>query len=117
MAGFAEIVLSPAFIIYPFLIFLLGNAIVFILNSVRPKAFPSGPRGIPVLGNLLQSIEPSPSSPIAPRPKYYGNKTPLGIKNGAINIVVLNSSRLVRELLERREAVYSDRPPQLMNNT
>lgn len=116
MAGIAGIVLSPAFIIYPSLIFLLGTAIVFILNSGRPKAFPPGPRGLPVLGNLLQVDRAFPFRTFSAWAKDYGNDTPLGIKKGTTTFVVLNSSRLVRELFDRRGAVYSDRPPQPLNS-
>jgi cytochrome P450 len=116
MAGIAEIMLSPASIIYLSLLFLLSHAILFILNNGRPKAFPPGPRGIPVLGNLLQVDKAFPFLTYSAWAKDYGNDTPLGIKKGATNFVVLNSSRLVRELLDRRGAIYSDRPQQSLNN-
>ena len=117
MTGIAGIVLSPAFLIYPPLLFLVGNAVVFILNTLRPKAFPPGPRGLPGLGNLLQIDKAFPFLTYGAWARYYGKDTPLGVKKGATNVVVLNSGRLVRELFERRGAVYSDRPWQFMNNT
>jgi cytochrome P450 len=117
MAGIAEIILSPAFLIYPPLLFLIGNAVVFILNTLRPKAFPPGPRGLPGLGNLLQVDRTFPFLTYGAWAKAYGNDTPIGVKKGASNVVVLNSARLVRELIERRGAVYSDRPWQFMNST
>lgn len=117
MAGIAETVLSPAFLIYPTLLFLVGNAVVFILNTLRPKAFPPGPRGLPGLGNLLQVDRTFPFLTYGAWAKDYGSDTPLGIKKGAANVVVLNSGRLVRELFERRGAVYNDRPWQFMNST
>jgi cytochrome P450 len=117
MAGVTGIALSSSFLTYPLLFFLISKAVVFILNSVRPKAFPPGPRGLPVLGNLLQVDKTFPFLTYGAWAKDYGSDTPLGLKKGAINMVVLNSGRLVRELFERRGAVYSDRPPQFMNNT
>ena len=116
MADIAEIVLSPAFLIYPPLLFLVGNAVVFILNTLRPKAFPPGPRGLPGLGNLLQIDRTFSFLTYGAWAKDYGNDTPLGVKMGATNVVVLNSARLVRELFERSGAVYSDRPSQFMND-
>jgi cytochrome P450 len=115
MTGVAEIVLSPAFV-YPSLLFLFGHAIIFLLNGGRPKAFPPGPRGLPVLGNLLQVDRAFPFLTYSAWAKDYGNGTPLGIKKGTTNFVVLNSSHLVRELLDRRGVVYSDRPPQPSNS-
>ncbi|KAJ5919853.1 cytochrome P450 3 monooxygenase [Penicillium verhagenii] len=117
MTGIADTVLSPAFLIYLPLSFLIGNALVFIIQTLRPKAFPPGPRGLPGLGNLLQVDRYFPFLTYSKWAKDYGNDTPLGIKKGATNVVILNSGRLVRELFERRGAVYSDRPWQFMNNT
>ena len=117
MADIAEIFLSPAFLIYPLLLFLVGNAVVFVLNTLRPKNFPPGPRGLPGLGNVFQVDRTFPFLTYGAWAKDYGKDTPLGVKMGATNVVVLNSGRLVRELFERRGAVYSDRPWQFMNNT
>ena len=117
MATFAEIYLSPAFLIYPPLLFIVGNIVVFILNTLRPKAFPPGPRGLPGLGNLLQVNRAFPFLTYGIWAKSYGSDTPLGVKKVASNVVVLNSGRAVRELFEKRGAVYSDRPWQFMNNT
>nr|A0A6F8RP03.1 RecName: Full=Cytochrome P450 monooxygenase grgG; AltName: Full=Gregatin A biosynthesis cluster protein G [Penicillium sp.]BCA42574.1 cytochrome P450 monooxygenase GrgG [Penicillium sp.] len=117
MTGFAEIIISPASFIYFPLLILVGHALIFILNTLRPKAFPPGPRGLPGLGNLLQVDRIFPFLTYGKWAKDYGSDTPLGVKKGATNVVVLNSSRLVRELFEKRGAVYSDRPWQFMNNT
>ncbi|KAL2830286.1 cytochrome P450 [Aspergillus cavernicola] len=76
-------------LLYPPLLFLIGNAI--------NKTFPYLTYGTWA--------------------KTYGKDTPLGVKRVASNVVVLNSARLVRELFERRGALYSDRPWQFMNHT
>ena len=117
MAGIAEVVLSPAFLIYTTLLFLACNAVIFILNTLRPKAFPPGPRGLPGFGNLFQLNRAFPFLTYGTWAKLYGNDTPLGVKQGAKNVVVLNSDRIVRELFEKRGAVYSNRPWQYMNST
>lgn len=117
MAGIAELILSPVFLIYLPLLLLISNTVVFIFNTLRPKDFPPGPRGLPGLGNLLQVDRTFPFLTYGAWAKHYGNDTPLGVKKGATNVVVLNSGSLVRELFERRGAVYSDRPWQFMNNT
>ncbi|KAK0612636.1 cytochrome P450 [Bombardia bombarda] len=117
MTGLADPFLSPALLVYPPLLFLIGNVLVYILNTFRPKAFPPGPRGLPGLGNLLQVDRTFPFLTYGAWAEHYGKDTPLGVKKGSTNVVVLNSGRLVRELLERRGAVYSDRPWQFMNNT
>ncbi|KAI8631567.1 cytochrome P450 [Xylariaceae sp. FL1651] len=100
MAGIAELALSPAFLIYPPLLFLIRNAVVFVLDTLRPKI----DRTFPFLTYGAWA-------------KEYGKDTPLGFKKGAAKVFVLNSGRLVRELFERHGAVYNDRPWQFMNNT
>ncbi|POR35119.1 hypothetical protein TPAR_04688, partial [Tolypocladium paradoxum] len=116
MARIAEVVLSPSFLIYTPLLLLVGNIVIFILTTLRPKAFPPGPRGVPGLGSLLQIDKNFPFRTYSAWAKDHGNDTPLGVKKAANNIVVLNSGRLIRELFEKRGAVYSDRPWQYINN-
>ncbi|KAI0455763.1 cytochrome P450 [Xylaria acuta] len=115
MAGIAEVILSPSILIWPPLLFLVGNIVVFILNTLRPKAFPPGPRPLPGLGNLLQLDRAFPFLTYGALAKDYGSDTPLGIKRGSANVVVLNSGRLVHELFEKRGAVYADRPWLFLN--
>ncbi|KAL4861812.1 cytochrome P450 [Aspergillus spectabilis] len=103
-------------LLYPPLLFLIGHTIAFLLNTLRPKSFPPGPRGHLGLGNLLQINKRFPFLSYGTWAQTYGKDTPLGIKRVASNVVVLNSARLVRELFERRGAVYNDRPWQFMNH-
>ncbi|KAJ4351218.1 uncharacterized protein N0V89_006557 [Didymosphaeria variabile] len=117
MAGLVAAFLSPGFLIYAFSILLVTNAVVYLVATLRPKAFPPGPRGLPGFGNLLQLNRAFPYLTLSEWAKYYGKDTPIGVKKGASNVVVLNSGRLVRELFDQRGAVYSDRPWQYMNNT
>ncbi|GAM36833.1 hypothetical protein TCE0_018f06241 [Talaromyces pinophilus] len=107
----------PAIILFcpPFL-FLIGHTISFLLDTLRPKSFPPGPCGQLGLGNLVQVNKRFPFLSYGAWAQTYGKDTPLGIKRVASNVVVLNSARLVRELFERRGAIYSDRPWQYMNH-
>ncbi|KAI0857776.1 cytochrome P450 [Xylaria cubensis] len=115
MAGIAGIFLSPANLIYLPLLYIVGNVVAFFLKTLRPEAFPPGPRPFPGLGNLLQLNRAFPFLTYGTLAKEYGRDTPLGIKRGAANIVVLNSGRLVNELFEKRGAVYADRPWLFLN--
>ncbi|KAI5462036.1 cytochrome P450 [Mariannaea sp. PMI_226] len=116
MAGITEIMLSSNALIYTPLVIIFGKIILFILGTLRPKAFPPGPHGVPGLGNLLQIDKSFPFRTYGAWAKDYGNNTPIGVKKAANNVVVLNSGRLIRELFEKRGAVYSDRPWQYINN-
>ncbi|KAL4968121.1 cytochrome P450 [Aspergillus stella-maris] len=96
-------------------IHLLIHTITFLLRTLRPKSFPPGPPGQPILNNLTQT---NPRFPFLSYTAWSKSTrdTPLGIKKVGTNIVVLNSARLVRDLFERRGAIYSDRPRQYMNH-
>lgn len=41
----------------------------------------------------------------------------IGLKFGPANVVVLNNYKDVQELLEKRSAIYSSRPPNYIANT
>ncbi|KAK3361571.1 cytochrome P450 [Lasiosphaeria ovina] len=116
MAGIAEFVLSPTFLILAPLLLVIGNVASFVLRTLRPKGFPPGPAVVPGLGNLSQIDKRFPFRSYGTWAGEFGRHTPLGIKKAANNVVVLNSGRLVRELFEKRGAVYSDRPWQYINN-
>ncbi|KAJ3793699.1 cytochrome P450 [Lentinula aff. detonsa] len=87
---------------------------LFILRTVldgvqNRKRLPPGPKGLPVLGNVLQLGAGSQIWLTFDRWKYkYG---PIMYLNMAgQNIVVLNTQAAATELLERRSTIYSDRP-------
>ncbi|KAE9401820.1 cytochrome P450 [Gymnopus androsaceus JB14] len=91
---------------------LFGLAILAILLIVRvftksQKHLPPGPRGLPILGNVLQLGAASWLT--FDKWKYeYGPIVYLNMAGQ--HIVVLNTKVAATELLERRSAMYSDRP-------
>ena len=101
---------SLAFLVYPPLLYIVGNLVVFILKTLRPKAFPPGPPVFPGFGNVFQLGRPFPFLTFGSWAREYGKDTLLGFKKGTTNVIVLNSGRLVRELVEKRGAVYANRP-------
>lgn len=108
MADITALVSSPSFLISAALI-VAANAVFFLLIR-RPRNFPPGPPGFPGLGNLFRINKSIPALTYSAWAHKYGQDRPLGVKIGANNIVVLNSARMVRDLFERRGAIYSDRP-------
>lgn len=107
--------LLPLLLICTPLALLLTNTILFVLKTLRPKAFPPGPRGLPGLGNLLDLDRQFPFRTFSAWAKAHGKDSLLGWKSAANNVVVLNSARLVHDFFDKRGAVNSDRPYMYIN--
>ncbi|CAH7688066.1 cytochrome P450 [Phakopsora pachyrhizi] len=84
-------------------------------NAKKPvgKKLP-GPRGLPLVGNLLQIPKERPWVKMAEWTKIYG---PIyRLKLGFSNLVVLGSPKVAIELLDRRSSKYSSRPRHIMTS-
>ncbi|KAJ7441382.1 cytochrome P450 [Mycena galericulata] len=88
------------------LLAILGGLLVSTLR--KRHDLPPGPRGLPVLGNILQMPLKTPWVTYQAWAKTYGEIMHISILGQPI--IFLTSSRAVTELLERRSAIYSDRP-------
>ncbi|KAJ3850604.1 cytochrome P450 [Lentinula lateritia] len=80
------------------------------LNSRRGvnKKLPPGPRGLPILGNIFQLGTGSMWLAFDELKSRYGPIVYLNMAGR--NTIVLNTKAAATELLERRSAIYSDRP-------
>ncbi|KAJ4490825.1 cytochrome P450 [Lentinula aciculospora] len=95
---------------------LLWLAAILVLPLVRllfkdqaRKHLPPGPRGWPILGNLSQVAGESQIWHLFDKWKYeYGALTYLNLFGK--DFIVINTREAALELLERRSAMYSDRP-------
>ncbi|XP_066264685.1 cytochrome P450 2U1-like [Branchiostoma lanceolatum] len=75
----------------------------------RQKNLPPGPRGLPLLGNLL-SFRPSHLlSNLAAWRQQYGDVFCVRIANKLV--VVLNGHKAIQDALVKQPEVFSDRPP------
>ncbi|KAF7343714.1 Cytochrome P450 [Mycena sanguinolenta] len=79
----------------------------------RRAPFPPGPPGIPFIGNLFQLPLEQPWIKYASWAKQYGDIVHLTAFGQ--HIILLNSESAVLDLLERRSAIYSDRPQLCMS--
>ncbi|OHF03096.1 cytochrome P450 [Colletotrichum orchidophilum] len=105
--GLLSFIGSPAVLILPTAVLLYFLAL-WILSSRRPPNFPPGPTPVPILGNVHQIPPTKPFIKFHEWAQAYGDI--VGIKVGAENYVILSSAEHVRELFEKRGALYSDRP-------
>lgn len=73
----------------------------------RPKGLPPGPPTIPVLGNIHLFPKRDVHLQYQKWAKEYGPIYSLIL--GTKTMIVLSSSEVVRDLLDKRSAIYSDR--------
>ncbi|KAG1748085.1 cytochrome P450 [Suillus lakei] len=77
-------------------------------KRVYPLPLPPGPRRLPFLGNALQLDTKRPWLTYTAWGKIYGKIIHSSILG--IDMIIINSESIARELLDKRSAVYSDRP-------
>ncbi|KAH9934273.1 cytochrome P450 [Fomitopsis serialis] len=82
-----------------------------VVLATRTKPYPPGPRGRPVIRNLLQIPQDKPWLVYAAWAHTYGDVIHLEAFN--YHLVILNSAQAAKELLDGRSAIYSDRPASL----
>ncbi|KAF5368852.1 hypothetical protein D9758_002853 [Tetrapyrgos nigripes] len=92
-------------------------SVLFFLFSKRPSArFPPGPSRIPVFGSLFQILSEVDFTQcwlaFSKWKQLYGPLVYLDIAGQSL--VILNSRKVVKDLLDHRASKYSDRPPNLV---
>ncbi|KAH8817738.1 cytochrome P450 [Flagelloscypha sp. PMI_526] len=81
-------------------------AVIFKPSSSKGKR-PPGPRGLPILGNILQLSDENWLT----FTKWKFEYGPIvGLNLGGTNVIVLNSHDACVDLLDKRAKIYSDRP-------
>lgn len=90
----------------------LGIVFIFyrlLIYDPRRKHLPKGPRGWPIVGNTFQfSMTDNPEPQLIKWSKEYGEIYYLRL--GASDFIFLNSGRVVKDLLDKRGNIYSDKP-------
>ncbi|KAH7383957.1 putative cytochrome P450 [Pyrenochaeta sp. MPI-SDFR-AT-0127] len=93
-----------------FAILILIGVIIWQLNKVgrRPKDYPPGPPTLPLLGNLHQIPDTKRHIQFEKWARQYGPVFSLML--GTKAMVVLNSDQAIKDLVDKRGAIYSSRP-------
>ncbi|KAL2005346.1 hypothetical protein VTN00DRAFT_2557 [Thermoascus crustaceus] len=95
---------------YRHLLAAIGLALLFIRllrTGRRPKDYPPGPPTIPILGNIHRMPKRDAHKQFKAWAKEYGPVYSLIL--GTKTMVVLSSDQAVKDLLDKRSAIYSDR--------
>jgi hypothetical protein len=96
------------------LILVLSAGIIFAVHRAlfydpRRKHLPPGPKGLPIVGNSFQiSLKNNPEYKLIEWAKEFGEIYYLRL--GSSDFVFLNSGRVVKDLLDKRGSIYSDKP-------
>ncbi|XP_041445614.1 vitamin D 25-hydroxylase isoform X3 [Xenopus laevis] len=86
---------------------LVGFLVRHIVKQRRPRGFPPGPPGIPLIGNIL-ALSSDPHVYMKKQSNIHGQIFSLDL--GGISTVVLNGYDSVKECLVRQSDVFADRP-------
>ncbi|OJA21654.1 hypothetical protein AZE42_09325 [Rhizopogon vesiculosus] len=102
--------MSPSLMVYVPAILCL----FLLIHQVRRKhtsnlSLPPGPKGLPVLGNLLDLDGRQPWITFTQWASTHGNI--IYCRLLGLPVVVLQSQEVAKALLENRSSIYSDRPP------
>ncbi|KAG1745676.1 cytochrome P450 [Suillus lakei] len=79
-----------------------------VVTKNNPAPYPPGPRGWPLVGNVLDIPRTKPWLTFAEWGKKYGDISHIEVLGR--HIIVLNSVKTTMEMLDNKSALYSDRP-------
>ncbi|KAG1879760.1 cytochrome P450 [Suillus subluteus] len=79
-----------------------------VLIKKNPAPYPPGPRGWPLIGNVLDMPRIKPWLTFTEWGKKYGDITHVEVLGW--HIILLNSVKTAMEMMDRKSILYSDRP-------
>ncbi|KAI0267111.1 cytochrome P450 [Gloeopeniophorella convolvens] len=100
--------MGPAYLVVDLLAFFLGLAFLRKLLGKRALPLPPGPKGWPLIGNLLEIPKTNLSRTYTEWGRLYGGM--VFVEAAGQPIVVLNDINIANEMLDSKSSIYSDRP-------
>ncbi|KAJ3478243.1 hypothetical protein NLI96_g9898 [Meripilus lineatus] len=96
----------------PLVLFFLFSAIVLALRFLRRRRvpLPPGPKGLPVVGNILDLPNKDEYRVYADWSRRYDSGI-LSLEVLGSPMIILNSAKAINDLLEKKSAQFSNRPP------
>ncbi|KDR73159.1 hypothetical protein GALMADRAFT_722618 [Galerina marginata CBS 339.88] len=85
-----------------------GVLFFYALSLARRKRLPPGPRRLPVIGNVHQMPVETPWLAFSEWGKTYGDIMHVDIIGQPL--IIINSTKIAKDLLDKRSSIYSDRP-------
>ncbi|KAF9463431.1 cytochrome P450 [Collybia nuda] len=74
----------------------------------QPAALPPGPKGLPLIGNILDMPTEKEWLTFARWGEKWGDITSVNVFGQTL--IILNSAKVATEMLEKKSSIYSDRP-------
>ncbi|KAJ7978523.1 Cytochrome P450 [Quillaja saponaria] len=90
-----------------FFLISLSIFIVFSFRLQRKLPYPPGPKGLPIIGNMLM-MDQLTHHGLAELAKLYGGL--FHLRMGVLHIIAISTPEMAREVLQVQDAVYSNRP-------
>ncbi|CAL0329267.1 unnamed protein product [Lupinus luteus] len=90
-----------------FLLLTVLAFILFMLSLRRKLPYPPGPRGLPIIGNMLM-MDQLTHRGLAQLAKTYGGLCHLQM--GSLHIVAVSTPQMAREVLQAQDIAFSNRP-------
>ncbi|PRQ23993.1 putative cytochrome P450 [Rosa chinensis] len=90
-----------------FLLLLLLASLIFLSRLSRKLPYPPGPKGLPIIGNMLM-MDQLTHRGLAQLGKLYGGLVHLQI--GVLHIMAVSTPKMAREILQAQDSVFANRP-------